>query len=345
MQRCLALAQKGLGQVSPNPMVGAVIVREDRVIGEGYHEQFGGPHAEVKAIQSVTDQELLRDATLYVNLEPCNHMGKTPPCTEAILQTEISRVVIGMSDLNPLVAGQGIQRLQEAGIQVSTGIEEQKCLELNRRFIVNQKEHRPYIILKWAQTADGFIAREDYSSKWISAEPSRKLVHRWRSEEDAVLVGTRTAQIDDPELNVRLIDGRDPIRILLDERLEVPTEYNLYNGKQKTFLVSRTQPGQNSVEWIPWPESPKKSRTFWEQLLASLYSKNIGSIIVEGGSAILHSLIAHNLWDEARIFKSPENFLKGIPAPGILQNPSSSTEVPTTEDLLSVYFRCKSNHQ
>jgi diaminohydroxyphosphoribosylaminopyrimidine deaminase/5-amino-6-(5-phosphoribosylamino)uracil reductase len=219
MSRALELARLGFGKVSPNPMVGCIIVCEGKIIGEGFHQQYGGPHAEVNAIHSVKDKTLLKQSTVYVTLEPCAHYGKTPPCAKLLVEHLVKKVIISNVDPNPLVSGKGIEILRSAGIEVETGLLEQEGLELNKRFFKSIRENAPYIILKWAQTADGFIARDDFDSKWISNKISRKLVHKWRSEEDAILVGKNTAKYDNPTLNVRDWVGKDPLRIVIDHEL------------------------------------------------------------------------------------------------------------------------------
>ena len=237
MQRCLELAGNGLGYVAPNPMVGAVVVHKGEVIGEGYHRQFGQAHAEVNAIQAVKDSSLLEESTLYVNLEPCVHTGKTPPCTDLILAKKIPSVVIGTPDPNPLVQGKGIEKLIKSGIQVTTGIIEDACRDLNKRFFTFHKLKRPYIILKWAQTKDGFIdikrkAGESIGVNWITSPLSRDLVHKWRSEEQGIMAGTHTVIMDNPHLNVRHWNGKNPVRIVLDRSLKIPKHFHVLDNKQ-----------------------------------------------------------------------------------------------------------------
>ena len=268
MQRALDLAERGKGTVRPNPLVGCVLVHEGNIIGEGYHEQYGGPHAEVNAIASVTDPNLLTDATAYVSLEPCSHWGKTPPCANLLVEKGIKSVVVATLDPNPLVAGKGVKLLEEAGISVQVGLLEQEARWQNRRFFCQQEKHRPYLILKWAQTQDGFIARENFDSKWISGTQSRQLVHQWRAEEQAILVGKNTALHDNPRLNVRDWTGSDPIRVVLDSKLELPAELHLFDQKIPTLcyntLKSETLP---NLEWVKLPElSP-------EALLADLHAR------------------------------------------------------------------------
>jgi diaminohydroxyphosphoribosylaminopyrimidine deaminase / 5-amino-6-(5-phosphoribosylamino)uracil reductase len=228
MQRAIQLAKLGLGNVAPNPMVGAVIVYNDIIIGEGYHQKYGEAHAEVNAINSVKNKELLNESTIYVSLEPCSHYGKTPPCANLIVENGIKKVVIGCSDPNPLVAGNGIKILIEAQIEVIDNVLEKECIELNKRFFTYINKNRPFIILKWAQTANGFIARENFDSKWISCEESRMWVHKWRAEEAAILVGKNTAKYDNPSLTVRDWNGKNPLRVVLDYHLELPLTHHLF---------------------------------------------------------------------------------------------------------------------
>ncbi len=233
IQRTFELAQSGIGQVSPNPRVGAVVVHDEKIIGEGWHKKYGEAHAEVNAIHSVKDQSLLQESTIYVNLEPCSHFGKTPPCADLLIRHQVKKVVVCNNDPNPLVSGQGIAKLLNAGIEVVTGVLETEGRKLNKRFFTFVEKQRPYIILKWAQTVDGFVARENYESKWISNDFSRQLVHQWRSEEDAVLVGTKTAAHDNPKLDVRDWSGRNPVRVVIDRFLRLSATLHLFNKKQK----------------------------------------------------------------------------------------------------------------
>lgn len=321
MQRALDLAQRGLGQVSPNPMVGCVIVRGGRVIGEGWHRQFGGPHAEVEAVRAVADQRQIAGADVYVTLEPCSHYGKTPPCADLLVQLRPAQVFVSNLDPNPKVSGRGIARLREAGIRVSTGLLHEQGQQLNRRFFTHITQRRPYLILKWAQSQDGLIARADGSSKWISGTLSRKLVHRWRTEEDAIMVGTGTALTDNPQLTARSWPGRSPLRILLDRQGRVPADAHLLNGSTPTLCFRQTPlPGKPPLRVLPWPAS-------LQELLTALYRENIGSLIVEGGSQLLQSFVAAQLWDEARIFTAPVYFGEGFPAPKLKGQPIWHTQV------------------
>jgi len=311
MQRALALARLGTGKVSPNPLVGCVIVQDNKIIGEGWHQQYGGPHAEVNAIRSVEDQSVLPQSTLYVTLEPCSHFGKTPPCADLIIEKKIKRVVIANGDPNPLVNGKGIKKLKDNGIQVDTEVLASQGLQLNKRFFTFIQKERPFIILKWAQTTDGFIAKKNYDSKWISHEQSRQLVHKWRAEEDAVLVGARTAQHDNPILNVRNWTGRNPARIVLDRFLRLSDKLHLFDRSQLTFCYNVLKHEEHeNLSLIRVAEE-----NFIQQVVHDLYQRKIQSIIVEGGALTLNLFLESGLWDEARIFHSPKTFGDGIRAP------------------------------
>ena len=331
MQRALELAERGKGQVRPNPLVGCVIVHEGKIIGEGYHEQYGGPHAEVNAIASVNDPQLLTEATAYVSLEPCSHWGKTPPCANLLVEKGIKSVVVATLDPNPLVAGKGVQLLRDAGISVTVGLLEQEERWQNRRFFCQQEKHRPYLILKWAQTTDRFVARENFDSKWISGTQSRQLVHQWRAEEQAILVGKNTALHDNPRLNVRDWSGNDPMRVVLDSKLELPANLHLFDQQIPTLcyntLKNETLP---NLEWVQLPELSL------EALLADLQRRNIQSLLIEGGSQVLQQFLAADLWDEARVFTSPTTFGRGIAAPTLTQVPAETYAVG--EDQLDVYY-------
>ena len=331
MQRALDLAERGKGAVRPNPLVGCVLVHEGKIIGEGYHEQYGGPHAEVNAIASVTDPKLLAAATAYVSLEPCSHYGKTPPCANLLVEKGIKSVVVATLDPNPLVAGKGVKLLEEAGISVQVGLLEKEARWQNRRFFCQQEKHRPYLILKWAQTQDGFIARENFDSKWISSLQSRQLVHQWRAAEQAILVGKNTALHDNPRLNVRDWTGSDPIRVVLDSKLELPADLHLFDQQIPTLcyntLKSETLP---NLEWVQLPQlSP-------EALLADLLARQIQSVLIEGGSQTITQFLAAGLWDEARVFTAPIQFERGISAPKLTQAPAESYAIG--EDQLDIYY-------
>ena len=311
MQRAIELARNGAGSVSPNPMVGCVIVHQDRIIGEGWHQRFGGPHAEVEAIRSVKEKHLLPEAVLYVTLEPCSHFGKTPPCTDLIIEHRIPDVVIGIGDPNPLVGGKGIALLEEAGIRVVTGILERDCHELNKRFITRMEKKRPWILLKWAETDDGFVARSDGSSKWISNSRSRQLVHRLRSEEDAVLVGAGTAAADDPELTVRDWHGRNPMRVVIDPSMRLDPGLKLFDRSVPTLWYTLKASGGTAQDLVV----RLSGEDFLSAILADLLKRNIGSVLVEGGAKTLQGFLDANLWDEAWRFRSPSTFGDGLKAP------------------------------
>lgn len=339
MKRCLELALNGLSFVAPNPMVGAVVVYKGKIIGEGYHRKFGEAHAEVNAINSVKNQELLPDSTLYVNLEPCAHAGKTPPCTDLILGKKIPRVVVGTSDPNSLVAGKGIQKLKNYGVEVHTDILPRECFELNRRFFTFHEKKRPFIILKWAQTRDGFI---DIKRKlgtpigvnWISTPLSRTLVHRWRSEEQGILIGTNTAILDNPNLTLRHWKGKNPIRIILDRQLRIPENSNVWNDETETLIYNSLKKeckGMTELVNIDF------SRNNLMPILTDLYQREISSIIVEGGKSVLEYFIQNELWDEVRIFIGNKNFIDGVEAPEFKEVPVSSQII--SDDKLLIFRR------
>jgi diaminohydroxyphosphoribosylaminopyrimidine deaminase/5-amino-6-(5-phosphoribosylamino)uracil reductase len=318
MKRAMELARLGSGYVSPNPLVGCVIVHEGRIIGEGWHKKYGQPHAEVNAIEVVSDKSILKESTLYVNLEPCSHTGKTPPCANLIIDHQLSKVVLSNADSNPLVKGKGIQRLRDAGITVIRDVLSKEGRDLNKRFFTFIERKRPYIILKWAETLDGFIARKNNDSKWISDEYSRQLVHKWRTEEDAVLVGSGTAWYDNPMLNVRHWSGRDPVRVVIDRHLKLGPNLNLFNGNQRTICYNLVKDeARKNLLFVQL-----EAENFLESLVQNLYKQHVQSVIVEGGAQILNSFIKAGLWDEARIFISPQQFHTGIASPklpGVLQ--------------------------
>jgi diaminohydroxyphosphoribosylaminopyrimidine deaminase / 5-amino-6-(5-phosphoribosylamino)uracil reductase len=314
MRRALELAALGSGSVSPNPMVGCVLVHHNKIIGEGWHKKYGGWHAEVNAVNSVEDTSLLSESTAYVTLEPCSHFGKTPPCADLLIKYELKKVIICNIDSNPLVGGKGIAKLQQAGITVQTGVLEAEGRELNKRFFTFMEKKRPYIILKWAETADGFVAREDYSSKWISNSISRTIVHQWRAAEDAIMVGTQTALYDNPQLNVRDWPGTNPVRIVIDRSLRLPPSLHLFDGKVLTLCYNTIKAEkQDNLEFVKLTGSP----LFLEEIIRDLYARKIQSVIIEGGSQLLNSFMDAGMWDEARIFKSKQVFTKGVAAPRI----------------------------
>jgi diaminohydroxyphosphoribosylaminopyrimidine deaminase/5-amino-6-(5-phosphoribosylamino)uracil reductase len=314
IQRCLDLGIMGLGKVAPNPLVGSVIVHNGLIIGEGYHEYFGGPHAEVNAINSVPENQkhLLSDSTLYVNLEPCAHHGKTPPCTDLIIEHKIPTVVVGSKDPNPLVSGKGIHRLKEAGVEVVTGVLKDKSDFLNRRFITFHTHHRPYIILKWAQSGDGFVAPEKPEKLWLTNDESRKLTHQWRSEEQAIMVGRRTVEIDNPELTVRLVKGKNPVRITIDRKLALHATHKIFRQDAQLILFNEIENYCDSRLHFVKIDFEKNTLP---QMLDFLYSRQIQSVIIEGGPETLRHFVEQDLWDEARIFTAHKQMQSGKKAP------------------------------
>jgi diaminohydroxyphosphoribosylaminopyrimidine deaminase/5-amino-6-(5-phosphoribosylamino)uracil reductase len=332
MRRALQLAEQGRGHVSPNPMVGCVIVHNDQIIGEGYHQEYGKAHAEVNAIKSVLRDGLLPESTCYVSLEPCSHFGKTPPCADLLVEKNIKRVVIGAMDANPLVGGKGVEILRQAGMEVTTGVLEKEAKELNVRFFTVMEKKRPYVILKWAQTADGFVARKNFDSKWISGEQSRILVHQWRAEEDAILIGTNTAIYDDPQLNVRDWAGKSPLRLVIDKALRLPATLHLLDRSIPTIVYNLQQTEEReNLTLVKLPDD-----NFLEALLSDLYQRKVQSLFVEGGSQLLQSFLKAGLWDEARVFENEINFDEGIEAPKV--NVGYSQRQYLKEDLLTTYM-------
>ena len=320
MSRCLDLAGRGRGNVNPNPMVGAVIVCDGHIIGEGYHRCYGEAHAEVNAIESVKDESMLQRSTLYVNLEPCSHYGKTPPCAELIIRKGIPRVVIACSDPYPEVAGRGIKMLREAGVEVVSGIMESEATSLNRYFMTANKKHRPYIILKWAQSTDGFIdnVRKDASVKpvMLSNPISRMMVHKLRSEVQAIMVGTNTALLDNPSLTVRYWRGKSPVRVLIDSDLRVSGDCNLYDGARRTIVFTK-----KISESINTDFSDKRNIEYIEMdsdihflinITKRLYDKNICSLLVEGGAKLHRSFMEEGLWDEIIVETTPLLISNGV---------------------------------
>lgn len=329
MHRCLHLAQQGQGRVAPNPMVGAVLVNKGRIIGEGWHRQYGGPHAEVNCVASVApeDQHLVREATLYVSLEPCAHFGKTPPCADLVVAQQIPRVVVGCRDPFPLVAGKGIEQLQAAGVEVTLGVLEKECQQLNKRFFLFHNLHRPYITLKWAQTADGWISGKTGQRLHISNAASNRLVHRWRSEEASILVGTNTALADDPSLNTRLWPGAHPLRLVVDLHRRLPDNLKLFDGSLPTLVFNLYQ---HSVADAAQLRSATGGVYYYQvsedaelvhQVVHALYQLQVQSVLVEGGAQLLQSFIDAALWDEARIITNESLVVgEGLPAPQLHQH-------------------------
>lgn len=323
MSRCLQLAEKGFGRVSPNPMVGAVIVYEDEIIGEGYHQQYGGPHAEVNAIASVKDPSLLPKSTIYVSLEPCCHYGKTPPCVDLILEKKIPHVVVCNRDPFPAVDGKGIEKLRAAGVEVEVGVKEEEGRWVNRRFFTYHEQHRPYIFLKWAQTADGFVDKIRFNSDeeplHISNEESLKAMHQFRAGETAIMVGPNTAMLDNPSLTVRYAEGKQPIRILLDRDLKVTRDRKIYDGSVPTLVLTKDVPSDNlpNVKFLQCGFHNDGSLDI-DSFYKVLYDNKIESLIVEGGTLLIDSLIAKNAWDELRVEINRSLYIgKGVEAPKV----------------------------
>jgi diaminohydroxyphosphoribosylaminopyrimidine deaminase / 5-amino-6-(5-phosphoribosylamino)uracil reductase len=319
MRRCLDLAGRAEGSTYPNPLVGSVIVHDDMIIGEGYHLKAGEPHAEVNAINSVVNKDLLRSSIMYISLEPCCHYGKTPPCTESILSYGIRKVIIGTTDTSDNVAGRGIECLRQAGCEVITGILEDECRWLNRRFFTFTEKKRPYIILKWAQSADGFIdyEREKGSAQrpvWITGNSERVLVHRWRATEQSILAGAGTIRSDNPQLNVRYWSGNNPVRVILSSSGMLKKESAIFrtNGTNIVFTENTENDLTNSE--IVKLES---SRTSALQITEYLYGRNVQSLLVEGGAEVLNHFVSEGQWDEARVFTGRSAFIKGVKAPTV----------------------------
>lgn len=337
MSRCIELGKLGLGSVAPNPMVGAVIVHNNKVIGEGYHQKYGASHAEVNAINVVPDKSVLRKSILYVNLEPCAHMGKTPPCSDLIIASGIPQVVIGTIDPNSLVGGKGIEKLRKSGVEVNLGLLENECRELNKRFFTFYQKKRPYVILKWAQTSDGFIdverkAGDPVGINWISNSMSRVLVHKWRSQEQAIMVGSNTVLADNPQLTVRHWYGKNPLRIVIDGKLRIPGEAKVLDQSSDTIVINE------SVEKVSGNITHMKvgrDSHFLENILKILYEKEIQSVIVEGGKMLIERFIEKNLWDEARVIIGQKQFAKGLKAPTIDQE--TVYEESIINDKLLIY--------
>lgn len=334
IKRCIELAKNGFGTTYPNPMVGSVIVYNDQIIGEGWHKKAGEPHAEVNAVRSVKDKSLLKKATIYVSLEPCSHFGKTPPCCDLIIANEIPNVVVGTVDPNEKVAGNGIKKLIEAGANVTVGILEEECYELNKRFFTYHNKKRPYIILKWAESQDGFLAPEkqiDEERKpvWITNTYSRQLVHKWRSEEQAILVGTQTVIDDNPKLNVRDWSGNNPVRVVLDQNNRISEESFIFDDSVKTIIFTKSEinfSAENTTfEVIDF------NQNIIPQILAVLHQNQIQSIIIEGGLKTLQAFIDQNIWDEARIFIGKTIFDKGTKAPIIQKKTIAKTNIQNDE--------------
>lgn len=333
MQRCIGLALKGAGQASPNPMVGAVLVYQDRIIGEGWHQQYGQAHAEVNCIASVapSDRPYIDQSTLYVSLEPCAHYGKTPPCAGLIIQYKIPQVIVGCTDSFKEVSGKGIEKLKAAGVQVTTGILEEACRRLNRSFFTRQEKQRPYIILKWAESEDGFIAPEEGKRYMLSNVFSQKLVQKMRSETDGILVGYRTALQDNPKLSNRYGSGKQPVRMVIDPEGALPPDLHLFDQSQETIIFNHHRSGrQGNLSFVQLnPDRPVAAQV-------AQCATGINSMIVEGGTQTLQAFIDEGLWDEAYIFKTEHILQKGTPAP-VLRNYKNPQRFLLLEDVVHIY--------
>ncbi len=342
MRRCFALAQLGAGQVSPNPMVGAVLVCGDRIIGEGWHQKYGEAHAEVRAVDSVRPHErsLLRQSVLYCSLEPCAHHGKTPPCVERILHERIPAVVIANTDPNPLVSGKGIARLRAAGVQVYSGVLQEEGQYLNRAFFTWIRQRRPHIVLKWAHSADGFMGRSGERTP-ISGPIAQRLVHRWRAEADAILVGTRTAQTDNPRLDNRLYFGKSPLRIALDFSGKLPLSAHLLDDSRPTWILGPQRPGrwQHTRFWPIAAEQPAGRRPWISFLLEQLCTAEKGILLVEGGADVLGQFIELDCWDELRVLSSPRYLHAGVAAPSIPASARLRERWSVGQDVASIWTR------
>ena len=337
IKRCIELAKNGLGTTYPNPLVGSVIVHDGKIIGEGWHKKAGEPHAEVNAVNSVKNKSLLKEATIYVSLEPCSHFGKTPPCCDLIIANEIPNIVVGTIDPFAKVAGNGIKKLVESGKNVTVGVLEDECNELNKRFFTFHQKKRPYIILKWAETVDGFIAPEmlkpvqhdKLKPVWITNQYSRQLVHKWRTEEQAVLVGTKTVLDDNPKLDVRDFSGNNPIRIVLDKSGKISEKYQVKDNLQKTIFITESK-NFNSTENCIY-ENTIFDTNLISSICSILYQNDIQSLIIEGGSKTIQSFIDANLWDEAIVFIGQTTFQNGTLAPNISGNPVAGFDIMNDE--------------
>ncbi|MFB2118505.1 bifunctional diaminohydroxyphosphoribosylaminopyrimidine deaminase/5-amino-6-(5-phosphoribosylamino)uracil reductase RibD [Parapedobacter sp. 2B3] len=345
MRRCLELARLGMGQVSPNPMVGALLAHDGKVIAENYHQRFGGAHAEALVIEEVLNKygdgaaSLFRNSTMYVSLEPCAHYGKTPPCAKLLADHRIGEVVVGCRDPFDQVDGKGIAVMEAAGIRVTEGVLADESRWLNRRFTTRVSQQRPYVILKWAQTADGYMAPEDGTQRWITGADAKQLVHRWRSEEDAVLVGTRTALSDNPQLSVRELPGRNPKRVLIDKDLAVGSTAHLLDASAETIVFNATR-----ADWMGNIKYIALENFDWylpQNILFQLYLMDVQSVIIEGGRKTLDLFLEAGLWDEARVFTAPQRWGAGVAAP--ICHAAAAAGQQVGADRLHIYYRTDQN--
>ena len=337
MQRCLQLAKAGAGYVAPNPMVGAILVHDNRIIGEGYHKKYGEAHAEVNCINSVTgnDKQFIDKSTLYVSLEPCSHHGKTPPCTDLVIRNKIPKVVIGCKDTYKEVAGKGIEKLKAAGVNVAVGILEKECKELNKRFFTFQEKKRPYIILKWAESLNSCIANGDKSRVYISNDYTNRLVHKWRGEESAILIGKNTALYDDPALTTRHWEGNHPVRMVIDLDLQLPSSLKIFNKESRTIIFNRikTEDQGNLVYY------KIAGNNALEEINNACYDMGLQSIIIEGGRKLLQSYIDNALWDESRIITNEDLIINGGISSPVLQSHKLISSEKYASDTVRYYTR------
>lgn len=331
IQRCLDLAINAKGHVAPNPMVGCVIVYNDKIIGEGYHQAFGKAHAEVNAINNVKDKSLLNQSTLYVNLEPCAHHGKTPPCADLIIKHNIPNVIIGTVDIYNEVAGKGIEKLKNAGIHVKVDVLKDKCVALNKEFFVFHQKKRPLITLKWAQSRDGFVYNPTLKDNWITNDLNKQLVHQWRAHHKAILVGYNTVLNDNPYLTVRLVKGKNPLRIVFDKYLDLNKQFNIFNTDAETLILNYKSSHQDKN--LTYLKVDSKNEL--NDLFAYCYHQGISSIFVEGGTKILQKFIAAGCWDEAFVFSGNRTFKEGLKAP-VIQGTLVDTKT-IGSDILNIY--------
>lgn len=333
MQRCFELAKLGVGNVSPNPMVGSVIVHDNQIIGEGWHQKYGKAHAEVNAIASVEDKSLLKEATIYVSLEPCHHFGKTPPCVDLILEHQIPKVVVGTKDPNALVAGQSIEKLKNAGVEVTVGVLNEKAVTLDKGFISKHKNQRPYVILKWAQSKNGYFAPLE-GQQWLSNEHSKRLTHKWRNAVDAILVGKNTVLQDNPVLTDRFWQGHHPLRVIIDPQLEIGQDHNVYNDGRPTLVFNALKKGKEGV--VQYIQLDHYCFTV-KAMIKHLNQLKINTILVEGGAFTLNNFIESNYWDEAYVYKTNIEIEYGIDVPEL--NEFARKEVqPIADNQLEIFY-------
>ena len=335
IEKCISLARKGILNVSPNPMVGCVIVNDGEIVGEGYHKEYGKNHAEVNAINSVKDKSVLKNSILYVNLEPCCHHGKTPPCTDIIIKYNIPKVVIGCIDTFSKVSGQGIKKLKNNSVEVIYGVLEKDCIELNKRFFCYHIKKRPYIILKWAKSKDNFIAPiNQEKSFWMTSDESKKLVHNWRAEEDAILVGRKTVVADNPSLTVRECEGKNPIRIVIDKELSLNEKSNVFDDQAETIVFNNIKTA--IIDKITYLKADFNNLN--QDILKQLYNRDILSLIIEGGAFTINSFIENGLYDEIRVFTTNKVLENGIKSPNIPEI-KNSKKITINNDKLEIYIR------